>query len=89
MPVTDSKVISRKGKASEEEASTAETGSPPFSSVRTPFSPPQFLDKPPSEVSCCLNFGSVLAEFSPPGLGLEGEILVTPSLLKMFIDEDT
>jgi hypothetical protein len=77
-PVTDPEVVLRKGKALEEEASTAETGNPPFPSVRTPFSPPQFLDRPPSEVSRFLNFGSVLAEFSPPGLGLEGEILVTP-----------
>jgi len=29
-------------------------------------------------VSRILNFGSVPVEFSPPGLGLEGEILVTP-----------
>jgi hypothetical protein len=77
-PVTDPEVVLRKGKAPEEEASTAETGNPPFPSVRTPFSPPQFLDRPPSEVSHFLNFGSVPAEFSPPGLGLEGEILVTP-----------
>jgi ribonuclease HI len=77
-PVTDPEVVLRKGKAPEEEASTAETGNPPFPSVRTPFSPPQFLDRPPSEVSRFLNFGSVPAEFSPPGLGLEGEILVTP-----------
>jgi hypothetical protein len=76
-PVTDPKVVLRKGKAPEEEASTAETGNPPFPSVRT-LSPPQFLDRPPSEVSHFLNFGSVPAEFSSPGLGLEGESLVTP-----------
>jgi hypothetical protein len=77
-PETDPEVVLRKGKAPEEEASTAETGNPPSPSVRTPFSPPQFLNRPPSEVSRFLNFGSVPAEFSPPGLGLEGEILVTP-----------
>ena len=71
-------MVLRKGKAPEEEAFTDETGNPPFPSVRTPFSPPQFLNRPPSEVSRFLNFGSVPAEFSPPGLGLEGEILVTP-----------
>jgi hypothetical protein len=77
-PQTDPEVVLRKGKAPEEEASTAETGNPPSPSVRTLFSPPQFLNRPPSEVSRFLNFGSVPAEFSPPGLGLEGEILVTP-----------
>jgi hypothetical protein len=77
-PVADPEVIFRKGKASEGEASTAEPGNPPSPSVETPFSPPQFPSRPFSEVSRFLNFGSVPAEFSPPGLGLEGEILVTP-----------
>jgi hypothetical protein len=77
-PETDPEVVLRKGKAPEGEASTAEAGNPPSPSVRTPFPPPQFLDRPPSQVSRFLNFGSVPAEFSPPGLGLEGEILVTP-----------
>jgi hypothetical protein len=77
-PVADPKVIFRKGKASEGEASTAEPGNLPSPSVETPFSPPQFPSRPFSEVSCFLNFGSVPVEFSPPGLGLEGEILVTP-----------
>jgi ribonuclease HI len=77
-PKTDPEVVLRKGKASEGEASTAEPGNPPSPSVGTPFSPPQFLNRPFSEVSRFLNFGSVPAEFSPPGLGLEGEILVTP-----------
>jgi hypothetical protein len=71
-------VVLRKGKAPEEEASNAETGNPSSPSVRTLFSPPQFLNRPPSGVSRFLNFGSVPAEFSPPSLGLEGEILVTP-----------
>jgi hypothetical protein len=77
-PETDLEVVLRKGKAPEEENSTAEPGNPPSPFVGTPFSPPQFLNRPPSEVSCFLNFRSVPAEFSPPGLGLEGEILVTP-----------
>ena len=77
-PETNPEVVLRKGKASEEEASTAEPGNLPSLAVGTPFSPPQFLNRPPLEVSHFLNFGSVPAEFSPPGLGLEGEIIVTP-----------
>ena len=71
-------MIFRKGKAFEGETSTAEPGNPPSPSVETPFSSPQLPSKPFFEVSHFLNFGSVPAEFSPPGLGLEGEILVTP-----------
>jgi hypothetical protein len=71
-------VVLRKGKASEGEASATEPSNPPSPSVGTPISPPRFLSRPFSEVSRFLNFGSVLVEFSPPGLGLEGEIFVTP-----------
>jgi hypothetical protein len=77
-PEADSEVVRRKGKSYAKEVPIAETDNTPSPSVRTPFSPPQFLDRPPSEVSRFLNFGSVPAEFSPPGLGLEGETLVTP-----------
>jgi hypothetical protein len=77
-PETNPEVVLRKGKTPEEEASTTETGNLPSPSVRTPFSPPQFLNRHPSEVFHFLNFGSVPADFSPPGLGFEGEILVTP-----------
>jgi hypothetical protein len=77
-PETDPEVVLRKGKNSAEGASIAEPGSPPSPSVGTPFSPPQFLNRPPSEVSRFLNFGSVPAEFSSLDLGLEGETLVTP-----------
>jgi hypothetical protein len=70
--------VLRKGKASEGEASIAEPGNPLSPSVETPFSSPQLPSRPFSEVSRFLNFGSVPAEFSPPDLGLEGEILVTP-----------
>jgi hypothetical protein len=77
-PEADSEAVRRKGKSSAKEVPIAETGNTPSPSVRTPFSPPQFLGRPPSEVSRFLNFGSVPAEFSPPGLGLEGETLVTP-----------
>jgi hypothetical protein len=74
-------VILRKGKAPQGESFASESGisSPP--SIRTPFSYSQLSSRPPSEVSHFLNFGSVPAEFSPPGLVSEGEILVTsPSL---------
>jgi hypothetical protein len=74
----DPEVVRRRGKSSAKEVSIAKTGNTPSPSVRTPFSPPQFLNRPPSEVSCFLNFGSVPADFSPPGLALEGEILVNP-----------
>ena len=77
-PVADTEVIFRKGRAFEGETSTAEPGNLPYPSVETPFSSPQFPSRPFSEVSHLLNFGSVSAKFSPPGLGLEGEILVTP-----------
>jgi hypothetical protein len=77
-PEADPEVIFRKGKASEGETSTAEPGNLPSPSVGTPFSSSQLPSRPFSEVSRFLNFGSVPAEFSPPGLGLEGEILVTP-----------
>jgi len=77
-PEIDPEVVLRKGKAFEEEASTVEPSNPPSPSVGTPFSPPRFLNRPFSEVSRFLNFESVRAKFSPLGLGLEGEILVTP-----------
>jgi hypothetical protein len=77
-PEADPEVIIRKGKASEGETSTTEPGNFPSPSVETPFSSSQLPSRPFSEVSRFLNFGSVPAEFSPPGLGLEGEILVTP-----------
>jgi hypothetical protein len=47
-------------------------------SLETPISSSHFPIIPSVGVSQTLNFGSVLVEFSPPGLGLEGEILVTP-----------
>jgi hypothetical protein len=71
-------VVLKKGKASKEEAPTTEPGNPPSPSVGNPFSPPQFLIRRPSGVSHFLNFGSVPVDFSPPGLGPKGEILVTP-----------
>jgi hypothetical protein len=74
----DPKVIIRKGKASQGERFTAEPGNSPPPSIKTPFSYSQLPSKPISEVSRFLNFGSVPAEFSPPDLALEEEILVTP-----------
>jgi hypothetical protein len=64
-PETDLEVVLRKGKASEGEAFTIELGNPPSPSVGTPFSHPQFLSRPFSEVSHFLNFGSVPVEFPP------------------------
>jgi hypothetical protein len=64
------------------EVSIAETGISPPPSVKTPLSSSQLPSHPPSEVSRFLNFGSVPAEFSPPGLVSEGEILVTPPSLE-------
>ena len=68
-PETDPEVVLIKGKASEGEAFAVEPGNLPYPYVGTPFSPPRFLNRPFSEVSRFLNFGSVPAEFYPPGLG--------------------
>jgi len=68
----------RKGKSSAKEISVAEKGNTPSPSVKTPFSNFQLPSRTSSEVSYFLNFGSVPAEFSSPGLLSEGEILVTP-----------
>jgi hypothetical protein len=76
-PEADPEAVLRRGKRSAEEVPITKSGNTPSPSVKTPFSPPQFLNRPPLEVSRFLNFRSVPAEFSPPGLGLEGEILVT------------
>jgi uncharacterized small protein (DUF1192 family) len=73
----DLEAVRRKGKRTAKEVSVDEKGNTPSPSVRTPFSDSQFPSRPSSEVSRFLNFGSVPAEFSPPGLVLEGEILVT------------
>jgi hypothetical protein len=52
--------------------------------VRTPFSYSQLPSRPSFEVSHFLNFESVPAEFSPPGLVPEREILVTPPSLEVM-----
>ena len=76
-------VILRKGKTPQGESFTSESGISPPPSVRTPFSYSQLPSRPSSEVSHFLNFRSVPAEFSPPGLVSEGEILVTPPSLEV------
>jgi uncharacterized small protein (DUF1192 family) len=72
----------QKGKELCERSSIVETGNVPSPSVSTPLSYSQLPSRPSSEVSRFLNFGSVPAEFSPPGLVSEGEILVTPPSLE-------
>jgi hypothetical protein len=76
-------VILRKGKTPQGESFTSKSGISPPPSVKTPFSYSQLLGRPSSEVSRFLNFGSVPAEFSPPSLVSEGEILVTPPSLEV------
>jgi hypothetical protein len=70
--------VRRKGKSSAKEVSAVEKGNTPSPSVKTPFFDFQLPSHTSSEVSRFLNFGSVPAEFSPPGPVSEGEILVTP-----------
>jgi uncharacterized small protein (DUF1192 family) len=82
-PEANSEAVRRKGKSSAKEVSIVETGNTPSPSVRTPFSYSQLPSRPSSEVSRFLNFGSVPAEFSPPGLVPEREILVTPPSLEV------
>jgi hypothetical protein len=77
-PEEDLEAVRRKGKRAAKGVSADQKGNTPSPSVRTPFSDSQFPSHPSSEVSRFLNFGSVPAEFSPPGLVSEGEILVTP-----------
>jgi hypothetical protein len=64
-PETNPEVVFRKGKASKGEAFATKPGNPLSPSVGTPFSHPQFLSRPFSEVSYFLNFRSVPVEFSP------------------------
>jgi hypothetical protein len=80
-PEADPEKIIRKGKALHEGTSTTEPGisddfhGPPIGTPISAFHSPVI---PSVGVPRTLNFGSVPVEFSPPGLGLEGEILVTP-----------
>jgi hypothetical protein len=78
IPEEDLEAVRRRGKRAAKEVSADEKGNTPSPSVKTPFSDFQFPSRTSSEVSRFLNFGSVPAEFSPPGLVSEGEILVTP-----------
>jgi hypothetical protein len=79
-PEADPEKIIRKGKALHEGTSTVEPGiSDDFHyPIGTPISSFQPSVIPSVGVSRTLNFGSVPVEFSPPGLGLEGETIVTP-----------
>jgi hypothetical protein len=80
-PEADPEKLIRKGKALREGASTVEPGISDSSHCplfETPISASQFPIRPLVGVSHFLNFGSVPVEFSPPGLGLEGERFVTP-----------
>jgi hypothetical protein len=80
-PEADPQKIIRKGKALREGTSTAEPSiSDDFhcSPVETPIVASHFPAIPSVGVSRSLKFGSVPVEFSPPGLRLEGESLVTP-----------
>jgi hypothetical protein len=67
-PEDDLEAVCRKGKSSAKGFSIAEKGNTPSPSVKTPFSDFQLPSHTSSEVSHFLNFGSVPAEFSPPGL---------------------
>jgi hypothetical protein len=80
-PEADPKKLIRKGNSLREGVSTVELGISdnfPSPSVETPLSTSHFPIIPSAGVSRNLNFGSVPVEFSPPGLGFEGEIFVTP-----------
>jgi hypothetical protein len=80
-PEADLENLIIKGKAFEGGPSTSETDISdnfPSPSVETPFTASHFPVIPSAGVSRTLNFGSVLVELSPPGVGLEGEILATP-----------
>ena len=71
-PEADLEAVRRKGKRAAKEVSVDEKGNTPSPSVKTPISDFQLPSHTPSKVSCFLNFGSVPAEFSPPGLVSEG-----------------
>jgi hypothetical protein len=81
-PEENPEVIIRKGKPSQGESFAAEPGISPPPSVKTQSSYSQLPSHPFLEVSRFLNFGSIPAEFSPPGLASEREILVTPPSLE-------
>jgi len=80
-PVANPEKLIRKEKAYREGSSVVELGISdyfPSPSIETPFFYSHVHVIPSAVVSRTLAFGSVPVEFSPPGLGLEGEILVTP-----------
>jgi hypothetical protein len=81
IPEADPEKIIRKGKTPQEGTSTIEPGifdDFHFPTIGTLISCSHIPIIQSIGVSRSLKFGSVLVEFFPPGLGLEGEILVTP-----------
>jgi hypothetical protein len=88
IPEVDPKKIIRKGKALHDGTSTTELGISDdfhYPPVRTPMFVFPSTVIPSVGVPRTLNFGSVPIEFSPPGLGLEGERLVTPLSPKIIL----
>jgi hypothetical protein len=84
-PEADPEKIIRKGEALPGGTSSTEPGiyDDVHYPIGTPISASHSTIIPSAGVSRTLNFGSVIVEFSPPGLGLEGEILVTPLSLEI------
>jgi len=81
IPEVDLEKLIRKGKALREGSLATEPGISDSSHcpmLENPISTSHFPIRPLIGVSCLLNFGSVPVEFSPLGLGLEGDIFVTP-----------
>jgi hypothetical protein len=79
-PEENPEKLIKNGKALREGDSTVEPGISDSSHcplLETPISASKFPIRPLVGVSHFLNFGSVPVNFSPPGLGLEGEIFVT------------
>jgi hypothetical protein len=80
-PEADPEKIIRKGKTSQEGTSTVvpgDSGNLHNPSLKTPVVASNSPIIPSVGVSRILNFGSFPVDFSPPSLGLEGEIFDTP-----------
>jgi hypothetical protein len=86
-PEADPEKIIRKGKAPREGTSTAvlgDSGNFHNPSLKTPVAASHSPIIPSVGVSRNLNFGSFPVDFSPPSLGLEGEIFDTLFPLKLY-----
>jgi hypothetical protein len=80
-PEADREKIIKKGKTLQGGTSIVEPGISDdfhYPPIETPISSSHSSVIPSIGVSGSLNFGSVPVDFSPPGLGLEGETFVTP-----------